>query len=74
MVKAELRALANKAMHLVMQMPEGMNVEPWVQSKIAQAKEMVSTVHDYMIYGDHEEEQADTPITFPNTNVDTGRI
>lgn len=76
MVKTELRALANKAMHLVTQMPQGMDIEPWVQSKIAQAKEMVSSVHDYMIYGDHkqEKEQTDTPITFPNTNVDTGRI
>ena len=76
MVKTELRALANKAMDLVTQMPQGMDIEPWVQSKIAQAKEMVSSVHDYMIYGDHkqEKEQTDTPITFPNTNVDTGRI
>jgi hypothetical protein len=75
MVKTELRAIANKAMHLVTQMPQGMDIEPWVQSKIAQAKEMVSSVHDYMIYGNHDEkEQTDTPITFPNTNVDTGRI
>jgi hypothetical protein len=71
MVKTELRALANKAMHLVTQMPETMHVEPWVQAKIAQAKEMVSSVHDYMIYGDHEEdEQMDTPMTFPNMSVD----
>ena len=76
MVKTELRALANKAMHLVMNMPQGMHVEPWVQAKIAQAKEMVSSVHDYMIYGDHKEEDeqatADTPSTFPNYNVDPG--
>jgi hypothetical protein len=76
MVKTELRALANKAMHLVMNMPEGMHVEPWVQAKIAQAKEMVSSVHDYMIYGDHKEEDeqapAVTPMTFPNYNVDPG--
>jgi hypothetical protein len=71
MVKTELRALANKAMHLVTQMPETMHIEPWVQAKIAQAKEMVSSVHDYMIYGDHEEdEQMDTPMTFPNMSVD----
>jgi hypothetical protein len=79
MVKAELKALANKAMHLVMQMPESMHVEPWCQAKIAQAKSMVSDVHDYMIYGDHkkpeEDEQTDTPMTFPNMSVDvnTGR-
>jgi hypothetical protein len=76
MVKTELRALANKAMHLVMQMPDNMHVEPWVQAKIAQAKEMVSSVHDYMIYGDHkeEDEQADTPVTFPSKNVDIGTV
>jgi hypothetical protein len=76
MVRTELRALANKAMHLVMNMPNGMHVEPWVQAKIAQAKEMVSSVHDYMIYGDHKEEDeqapAVTPSTFPNYNVDPG--
>jgi hypothetical protein len=59
MVKAELRALANKAMHLNMTMPEGMHVEPWVQAKIAQAKELVSSVHDYMVYGDHDKPEED---------------
>jgi hypothetical protein len=79
MVKSELKALANKAMHLMMNMPEGMHVEPWVQAKIAQAKSYVSDVHDYCIYGDHdkpeEDEQMDTPMTFPNMSVDvnTGR-
>ena len=75
MVKTELRALANKAMHLVMAMPEGMHIEPWVQAKLAQAKEMVSAVHDYMIYGDHQEEDeqtapGETAMTFPGMNVD----
>jgi hypothetical protein len=85
MVKTELRALANKAMHLVMAMPDGMHVEPWVQAKLAQAKEMVSSVHDYMIYGDHdkpEEDEQTAPYdggidmggsprnTFPGMNVD----
>lgn len=75
MVKTELRALANKAMHLVMAMPDGMHVEPWVQAKIAQAKEMVSAVHDYMVYGDHKEEDEQTApgttnMTFPGMNVD----
>lgn len=72
MVKTELKALANKAMHLAMQMPDSMHVEPWCQSKIAVAKEMVSAVHDYMIYGEHnkpeEDEQSDVPMTFPNMN------
>lgn len=57
MAKTELRALANKAMHLVASVPDSMVIEPWVQSKIAKAKEMISSVHDYMVYGDHEEEQ-----------------
>ena len=74
MVKTELKALANKAMHLVMQMPDSMHVEPWCQAKLAQAKSMVSDVHDYMIYGDHdkpeEEGTMDTPMTFPNMSVD----
>jgi hypothetical protein len=74
MVKAELKALANKAMHLVTQMPESMHVEPWVQAKIAQAKSMVSDVHDYLVYGDHDKEKetetADTPMTFPGMSVD----
>jgi len=72
MVKSELKALANKAMHLAMAMPEGMHVEPWVQAKIAQAKSFVSDVHDYMIFGNHkeEEDESDTPMTFPGMNVD----
>jgi hypothetical protein len=74
MVKSELKALSNKAMHLVTQMPDNMHVEPWVQAKIATAKELVSSVHDYMVYGDHDKEQEketmDTPMTFPNMSVD----
>jgi predicted transcriptional regulator len=78
MVKAELKAIANKAMHLVMKMPDSMHVEPWCQAKIAQAKSMINDVHDYMIYGNHkdeEDEQMDTPMTLPNMSVDvnTGR-
>lgn len=58
MAKAELKAIADKAMHLVMSIPDSMMVEPWVQSKIAKAKEMIAGVHDYMVYGDHEEQTA----------------
>ena len=58
MAKAELKAIADKAMHLVMSIPDSMMVEPWVQSKIAKAKEMVARVHDYMVYGDHSEQTA----------------
>jgi len=81
MVKAELKALANKAMHLMMHMPKNMHVEPWVQAKLATAKSLVSDIHDYMMYGEHDkddekEESApmDTPMTFPGMNVDQGRI
>lgn len=73
MVKAELKAIANKTMHMVMQMPEGMHIEPWCQAKIAAAKSMIGDVHDYMMYGDHKEEEdetMDTPMTFPNMSVD----
>ena len=54
MAKTQLRALANKAMHLVMAMTDDMHIEPWVQAKIAVAKDNVTAVHDYMIYGDHD--------------------
>ena len=72
MAKTELKALANKAMHLVTQIPDSMMIEPWVQSKIAQAKSMINDVHDYMLYSDKdkEDEQAETPLTFPNMSVD----
>jgi hypothetical protein len=75
MVKAELKAIANKAMHILMSMPQDMHVEPWVQSKIAQAKEMINSVHDHMVYGDHDKEEnedapSDTPMTFPGMNID----
>lgn len=70
MTRAELKALADKAMHLVMSMPEGMHVEPWCQAKIAQAKSMINDVHDYMLYSEKDNEQTDTPLTFPNMSVD----
>lgn len=86
MAKAELRALASKAMQLVTSIPDSMTIEPWVQSKITKAKDYVTSVHDYMVYGDHEEQTApyDGGIdvssgtvrnTFPNFSVDvnTGR-
>lgn len=88
MAKTELRALANKAMHLVASVPDSMVIEPWVQSKIAKAKEMISSVHDYMVYGDHDEQEQTAPYdggidmssgtvrnTLPNfsADVNTGR-
>ena len=58
MAKSELRALAAKAMALVANIPDSMTLEPWVQSKITKAKDYVSSVHDYMVYGDHDEQTA----------------
>lgn len=60
MAKTQLRALANKALHLAMQLSDDQVVEPWVQAKIAVAKENVTAVHDYMIYGDHDSETEQT--------------
>jgi len=57
MAKTQLRALANKALHLAMQLSDDQVVEPWVQSKIAVAKDYVTAVHDYMIYGDHAKDK-----------------
>jgi hypothetical protein len=51
MVRGELKAIANKAMHILMAMPSDMHIAPWVQAKIAQAKEMINGVHDHMVYG-----------------------
>lgn len=62
MVRAELKALANKSMHLVMKMPNSMHIEPWVQAKVAQAKSMLNDVHDYMLYGDHVNEDFAEPL------------
>lgn len=85
MAKTQLRALANKAMHLVMQLNDDQVVEPWVQAKIAVAKDNVSAVHDYMVYGNHDkpEDEQTAPYdggidpssgtvrnTFPNLSVD----
>ena len=74
MAKAQLKALAAKANALADQMSDDLMVEPWVQSKIAIAKDYVTTVHDYMIYGEHdknnEQTGPDTPMTFPNMSVD----
>ncbi len=73
MVRAELKAIANKTMHMLSNMPADHHIEPWVQSKIAAAKEMIGSVHDYMMYSDEnkEDEQTDTPVTFPNMANDS---
>ena len=73
MVKGELKAIANKTMHLLASLPTDAHIEPWVQAKVAQAKELINSVHDYMVYNDKQPEDEgtmDTPMTFPNMNVD----
>lgn len=60
MAKTQLRALANKAMQLAMQLSDDDVVEPWVQSKIAVAKEQITAVHDYMLYGNKKEKEEQT--------------
>jgi hypothetical protein len=55
MVRTELKAIMAKAQDMLDKMPTNMHIEPWVQSKIATAKEMVSGVHDYMVYGDDKD-------------------
>jgi hypothetical protein len=64
MVKGELKAIANKSAHILMSMSKDMHVEPWVQAKIAQAKELINSVHDYLLYN-QEDEQTDGQINFP---------
>ena len=49
--------------------PDEMIIEPWVQTKVAQASLMINGVHDYMVYK-KPNEQMDTPMTFPNMSVD----
>jgi hypothetical protein len=79
MAKTQLKALANKALNLMMQIPDDMILEPWVQSKINIAKDYVSSVHDYMIYSDKDgikkdvEKESDTAgaMQFPGVNVDS---
>ena len=67
MVRTELKAIANKTMHMLSNMPADKHIEPWVQAKIAAAKEMIGAVHDYMVYSDHEEnETTDTPMQMPS--------
>jgi hypothetical protein len=88
MAKTQLRALANKALHLAMQLGDEQVVEPWVQAKIAVAKDNVTAIHDYMIYGEHsksKENEQTAPYeggidmsgaprnSYPDFSVDVGR-
>ena len=75
MAKTQLKALANKAARLSMMMKDDQQLEAWVQSKISNAKQMVDAIHDYLVYRDPPEMNKETtgpdsPMTFPNMNVD----
>ena len=70
MVRTELRAMVVCAQGLLDNMSSDMHIEPWVQSKIAIAKSMVCSVHDYMLYSDDAGQPSDTmqaPMPSPAT-------
>lgn len=78
MAKTQLKAMANKAMHLVTMISDNQDLEAWVQSKLAMAKNEIDAVYDYLMYSEPkdnemEKESAPTeyPMTFPGMNVDT---
>lgn len=54
MAKTQLKAIANKALQLASNLSDDEVLEPWVQSKIAVAKEQITSVHDYLMYGNRE--------------------
>ena len=61
MVRTELKTICAKAEDMMNNMSQSMHIEPWVQSKIASAKEMISGVHDYMVYGDKDKTSDTAP-------------
>jgi len=61
MVRTELNAIAHKAAQLVANMNTYSDVEPWVQSKVARAKEEIDGVFDYLTYS--EDDPMDVPMT-----------
>jgi hypothetical protein len=78
MIEVELKAIANRALHLAIKLKDSnMEIEPWVQAKIAEAKQSITSVHDYMSYGDHndkEEEDEESPeghINMPSNPINT---
>ncbi len=54
MAKTQLKAIAAKAMQLATNLSDDEVVEPWVQSKIAVAKDNIASIHDYLMYGNRE--------------------
>jgi hypothetical protein len=60
MAKTQLKAIAAKAMQLASNLSDDEVIEPWVQSKIAVAKDKIAAVHDYLMYGDSDKNQEQT--------------
>jgi len=60
MAKTQLKAIAAKAMQLASNLSDDEVVEPWVQSKIAVAKDKIAAVHDYLMYGNSDKNQEQT--------------
>jgi len=56
MVRTELRAIVDKANAMLTALKTDKHIEPWVQAKIANAKGMISGCHDYMMFGETNEE------------------
>ena len=56
MVRTELRAIVDKANAMLNALKKDKDIEPWVQAKIANAKGMLCGAHDYMMYGETNEE------------------
>lgn len=61
MAKAELNAIADKAAILADMLDNDTQLEAWLQSKITKAKYMIDSVHDYMMYTDHEADNNNAP-------------
>ena len=56
MVTTELKSMIHDATELLTKMPSQMHVEPWVQAKVAMAKASICSIHDYIVYGNVNEE------------------
>jgi hypothetical protein len=56
MVTTELKSMIHDATELLSKMPSQMHVEPWVQAKVAMAKASICSIHDYIVYGNVNEE------------------
>jgi hypothetical protein len=79
MAKTQLKALANKATHLVMMLQNDSQLEAWVQSKISNAKQDLDAIYDYVVFRPTKETTGpETPIayntvpnpSYPSDNVD----